>query len=92
MFYFEKIDEKQVLKSDLIKNMEAFFTTRDICICCKDIDTAKKDISIEQNKKAICKYLDIMQKSSLYQHVSRVEKPVENVDNYVNNNYQIILW
>lgn len=65
MFYFEKIDEKQVLKSDLIKNMEAFFTTRDICICCKDIDTAKKDISIEQNKKAICKYLDIKEENLL---------------------------
>ena len=65
MFYFEKIDEKQVLKSDLIKNMEAFFTTRDICICCKDIDTAKKDTSIEQNKKTICKYLDIKEENLL---------------------------
>lgn len=65
MFYFEKIDEKQVLKSDLIKNMEAFFTTKDICICCKDIDTAKKDASIEQNKKTICKYLDIKEENLL---------------------------
>lgn len=35
MFYFEMTEGKRILKSDLIKNANAFFTTRDICICDK---------------------------------------------------------
>lgn len=35
MFYFEEINGKKILKSDLIKNAQGFFTTRDICICDK---------------------------------------------------------
>ncbi len=48
MFYFEEInnrilkqvqdDSKTILKSDLIKGAEAFFTTRDICICDKGVN------------------------------------------------------
>ena len=40
MFYFEKINNKNILKSDLIKDAEAFFTTRDICICDKGVNVA----------------------------------------------------
>lgn len=35
MFYFDEINGKKILKSDMIKNANAFFTTRDICICDK---------------------------------------------------------
>ena len=42
MFYFGEIEGKRILKSDLIKNAEAFFTTRDICICYKSEDIQKK--------------------------------------------------
>ncbi len=48
MFYFGEInnkilkqvqdDSKTILKSDLIKGAEAFFTTRDICICDKGVN------------------------------------------------------
>ncbi len=39
MFYFDEIDGKKILKSDLIKNAQAFFTTREICICDKKLQT-----------------------------------------------------
>ena len=71
MYYFEKIDGKRILKSDFIKNAEAFFTTRDICICDKhQFDESKnfkilkqvqndKIFAIEYNKKLIADYLKI---------------------------------
>lgn len=93
MFYLEKIDGKRVLKSNFIKNMEAFFTTRDICICCKDIDTAKKDISIEQNKKAICKYLDIKEENLLsptQTHTPNIEIAKESKKSYPNTDALIL--
>lgn len=46
MFYFEKINNKNILKSDLIKDAEAFFTTRDICICDKGVNVATNDVAI----------------------------------------------
>lgn len=56
MFYFEKIDGKNILKSDLIKNANAFFTTRDLCICEKG---ANNNLQIEKKQKIIAKYLNI---------------------------------
>lgn len=85
MFYFEKIDGKRVLKSDFIKNMEAFFTTRDICICCKDIELAQKDTSIEQNKKIICKHLNIKEENLLsptQTHTSNIDIAKETKKSY----------
>lgn len=70
MFYFEKIDEKKILKSDLIKNAQAFFTTRDICICDKSLEsttlenTNTKIINQIQNDKVlIANYLKIASKN-----------------------------
>ena len=62
MFYFDKIDGKRILKSDLIKNAQAFFTTRDICICDKGagVNDNKK---IAQNKALIANHLKIHQKN-----------------------------
>lgn len=77
MFYFDEIDGKKILKSDLIKNTEAFFTTRDICICYKS-DELSNDIknTLEQNKKIICDYLNIKQENLLFPtqtHTSHIE-------------------
>ncbi len=56
MFYFEKINEIEVLKSDLLKDAEAFFTTRGSIICDK---SEKQNNKILNNKKFICNYLKI---------------------------------
>ncbi len=56
MFYFDEINGKKVLKSDLIKDAQAFFTTREICIKSKE---PSMQATIEDNKKILCKYLKI---------------------------------
>lgn len=77
MFYFDEIAGKKILKSDLIKNAQAFFTTKEICICDKDkdkVDQSKnfeilkrvqndKIFAIDYNKKLIAEYLKIEQKN-----------------------------
>ena len=57
MFYFEQINGNRILKSDLIKRAEAFFTTRDIFIC--DKGTRVNEDEITRNKKLIADYLGI---------------------------------
>ncbi len=57
MFYFEQINGNRILKSDLIKRAEAFFTTRDICICDKGARVNEDEIT--RNKKLIADYLGI---------------------------------
>lgn len=56
MFYFDKIDNKKILKSDLITNANAFFTTKDICIC--DKSGCYNNI-VDYNKKLVSEYLNI---------------------------------
>lgn len=56
MFYFDKISGKDILKSDLISDIENFFTTRDTVIKSSESDMA--DV-VEENKKLICKYLGV---------------------------------
>ncbi len=78
MFYFEKINEKKILKSNLIEEAEAFFTTRDICICDKEVNLSPDQIKnstvlnqvqndrifeINNNKKIIANYLKIDEKN-----------------------------
>ena len=94
MFYFEEIDGKKILKSNLIKNVEAFFTTRDICICYKNNDLPS-DIkkTIEENKKVICDYLKIKQKNLLFPtqtHTSHIELAKEGKISYPNTDSLII--
>lgn len=60
MFYFDDIDNKKVLKSDLIKNAQAFFTTKEICIC--DKSEVENEIVIK-NRKIITEFLDINDKN-----------------------------
>lgn len=57
MFYFEKINGKRILKSDLIQKAEAFFTTRDICIC--DKSQEKDDKSIFNDKILVANHLNL---------------------------------
>lgn len=56
MFYYDFINGKKVLKSDLIKDAEAFFTTRELCIKSKEDDM--QDI-VKNNKEVICNYLRV---------------------------------
>lgn len=51
MFYFEKIYGQRILKSDLIKNVQTFFTTRDICICDKILENNNPDNKYEIENK-----------------------------------------
>ena len=63
MFYFEKINGKKILKSDYIQNAQAFFTTRDICICDKGVNITPSPSMREEviitNKKLITSFLNI---------------------------------
>jgi hypothetical protein len=68
MFYFDKIDGKRILKSDHIKKAQAFFTTRDICICDKSAPSPQPSPSrgegiILKYQKLIAEYLKIEQKN-----------------------------
>ena len=54
MFYFDKINNKEILKSDLINN--AFFTTRETCIKSKDENLLSFTL---QNREDFKKYLKI---------------------------------
>jgi hypothetical protein len=56
MFYFENINGKQVLKSDLIQEAQAFFTTRELCIKSKD---SELQTTIELNKELLKNYLGV---------------------------------
>ena len=56
MFYFDKIHGKKILKSDLLKDVEHFFTTRETIIKTKEPDMTNL---VEENKKLICEYLKI---------------------------------
>ncbi len=92
MFYFEKINgeilnqvqnNKMILKSDLIKKAEAFFTTRDICICDKGID--KNTTLQDNNKRIIANYLKISEKnliSPVQTHSANIDIAIETKQDY----------
>lgn len=81
MFYLDEIDGKKILKSDFIKDAQAFFTTRDICICDKFLNSDSQQIKnskilkqvqndrifdIENNKKIISNYLKIDENNLIF--------------------------
>lgn len=73
MFFFEEINGKEILKSDLIKNAHAFFTTRNICICDK---SENNNPQIKNNQKIISDYLKINEKnliSPVQTHSANIE-------------------
>ncbi len=76
MFYFDNIKGKKILRSDLIKNADIFFTTKDICICDKsDFDNPE----ITKNKDILCDYLKIKHQN-LILPVQTHSKNIELVD------------
>jgi len=92
MFYFEKINGKRILKFDLIKKAEAFFTTRDICICDKGTGLTEhchselvSESSLKNNKKIIANYLNISEKnliSPVQTHSANIDIAIENKFDY----------
>ena len=82
MFYFEKIYGQRILKSDLIKNVQTFFTTRDICICDKILENNNPDNKyeienkIKDDKILIADYLKIQPEnliSPIQTHSANIE-------------------
>lgn len=81
MFYFDEINGKKILKSDIIRT-EHFFTTRETII--KSKDTAYSEL-VEINKQDICDYLNIPHgnlRSPSQTHTSNVEVANFGVKNY----------
>ena len=56
MFYFDKINGKKILKSDYLKNVQHFFTTRETIIKSKELEMA--DI-VEENKRLIKDFIGV---------------------------------
>ncbi len=56
MFYFDYINNKKIVKSDLINKAECFFTTKESYIKTKD-ETCYN--ITQENKKDICKFLNV---------------------------------
>lgn len=57
MFYFDYIEGKRVIKSDLLSDLDHFFTTRDLCIYSKTEDMSKNRKIVENyfnQKLAMC--------------------------------------
>lgn len=82
MFYFEKIHNKKILKSDLISGANAFFTTRNTIL--KSTDENMLDL-IGDNKKTICKYLNIEEQnlvSPIQTHSLNIEIVQDNKTDY----------
>lgn len=76
MFYFDYISGKRVLKSDLLKNIEHFFTTRDICIFSKN-----EDMSF--NRKIVENYLKCNMATCQPVHGVNIEKVVKGKNFYL---------
>lgn len=48
MFYFDKIEGKKVVRSDLIKEIDCFFTTREFCLYSKTENMAANRMVLEK--------------------------------------------
>ena len=70
MFYFDEINGKKILKSDLIKDAQAFFTTREICICDKGVND---NIEVKNNIEIIQNYLKTKLISPTQTHSANVD-------------------
>lgn len=57
MFNFEYINGKSILKSDMLRSAEHFFTTRESVVTCKDLPLLKNECS--DNLLLIANYLNI---------------------------------
>lgn len=68
MFYFDTINDKKILKSDYLDN--AFFTTREICICDKGTND---NLEVKNNIKIIENYLHKKLISPIQTHSSNID-------------------
>ena len=77
MFYFDYIEGKRVIKSDLLSDLDHFFTTRDLCIYSKTEDMSK-------NRKIVENYFN--QKLAMFHpiHGVNIEK-IEEGKYFYNN-------
>lgn len=82
MFYFDEINSKKILKSDLISEAEVFFTTKESFI--KTKEESLKQLANE-NKNLICNYLKINPNNLLHPkqvHGDNIEFVTKNKKEY----------
>lgn len=82
MFYFDEINSKKILKSDLISEAEVFFTTKESFI--KTKEESLKQLANE-NKNLICNYLKINPSNLLHPkqvHGDDIEFVIKNKKEY----------
>ena len=85
MFYLETVNGKRILKSDLIKGANAFFTTREFCLCNKKELTEEEENIIKEDRKIIADYLKIKEEnllSPVQTHSYNIEVADINKKNY----------
>lgn len=73
MFYFDEINGKKILKSDLLDGVTHFFTTRETIIKTKE---PEYEAIVEANKNFICNYLGIKRENLIspkQTHTSNIE-------------------
>lgn len=88
MFYFDEINGKRILKSDVLPNLQAFFTTRETVIRSNEIDLQN---IVKENKELICKYLNVEDLISPIQtHSANVDLASENKLEYPNTDALIL--
>ena len=83
MFYFDKIEEKKILRSDLIKEIDCFFTTREFCLYSKTEDMA-------YNREILEKYLGEKPATNKPVHGINIAKVNENKKFYENTDGLLI--
>ncbi len=69
MFYFSFVDGRKVLKSDLLGEIEHFFTTRDLCLFAKEAD-------MSDNRKLVEDYLGMKMATNQPIHGNHIEKVI----------------
>lgn len=90
MFYFEYIQGKKILKSDLIKKAQAFFTTRETFIKSEQPD---KLTIINNNRKLISDYLQIQENNIIHPqqtHSANINLAQKNKTDYPNTDSLIL--
>ena len=82
MFYFEKINNKSILKTDFIQVAHAFFTTREAVMKSKEPETVE---IVEQNKHDVASYLNVNLRnfvSPTQTHSANIQEAKEGILDY----------
>lgn len=75
MFYIDRIRNKKIVRSDLLSEIDCFFTTRDFCIFSKDAD-------VSDNFKILVDYLGVVPAYNQPVHGVHIERVVKNKNFY----------